>query len=641
MATETITVYAFDDVTVDSRTCCVSKTGAPVQLEPKAFNLLVYLIENRDRVVGKTEILDVVWRDTAVSENVLSVTVAKLRKALGEDPKASRYIQTVHTRGYRFVAEVELRAANGTNGGSSSASATHGSAEHRAGQDAVDSGIVSAQTRRRDRLLILAGAVALAAVIAIFFLSNRQRQTLAAQSAAGRAATSSPVISIAVLPFRSAGGDDEYLGAEVADSLATKLSNSTHLRLIPGTIALRYDDPNHSAQAIGKDLHADYLIRGELPQSHAGMKVQLLRVGDGAQLWEDTFAGNLADIFHAEETIAGRVLNTLMVTLDHEERTRFSKRYTENLEAYEAFLRAHYYMNPASKEDIEKSIGYFKQAVSIDPKYAMAYAGLSDAYSRLSAFGVAPAEFVPRSRAAAMKALEVDETVAYAHSMLGRIAYLNDWDFTRADEEYKRTLQLEPSLKHQWYAPYLLSFNHATEAEVENKKFDDFLPFSPGIAVAQFYFFVRGYDRALDVTRRKLDLYPDNPAPHELLGEIYEAQQRYSEALAEIQKAVSLSNGNVGLGSLGHLYAVMGRRGDARTALQKLLRQTNVAYISPYQFALIHAGLGEKDKAIENLERAHAERSLSPASFRFDPRLENLRTEPRFRDFARSAGLPL
>jgi DNA-binding winged helix-turn-helix (wHTH) protein/TolB-like protein len=639
VATETIPVYSFDDVTVDSRTCSVSKTGAVVQLEPKAFNLLVYLIENRDRVVGKSEILDAVWRDTAVSDNVLSVTVAKLRKALGEDPKVPRYIQTVHTRGYRFVADVELKIANGTNGSPLSLSGKDGTAQHPAAADTVDSGGASRPARLHKRLLILAGSVVLVA-LAILFLAERHRQSALPQSATGSGASGS-VISIAVLPFRSAAGDDEYLGAEVADSLATKLSNSTHLRLIPARIALRYDDPNQSAQAIGKDLRADYLIRGELQQSRAGMKVQLVRISDGAQLWEDTFVGSLADIFQAEETIAGRVLNTLMVTLDHEERIRFSKRYTGNIEAYEAFLKGHYHMNPASKDDIEKSIAYFKQAVSLDPKYAMAYAGLSDAYSRLSAFGVAPAEFVPQSRAAAMKALEIDETVAYAHSMLGRIAYLNDWDFARADQEYRRTLQLEPTLRHQWYAPYLLTFNHAREAEIENKKFDDFLPFSPGIAVAQFYFFVRGYERALDVTRRKLDLYPNNPAPHELLGEIYEAQQRYAEALPEIQKAVSLSNGNVGLGSLGHLYAVMGRRGDARSALQKLLSQAKVAYISPYQFALIYAGLGEKDKAIESLERAHAERSLSPAPFRFDPRLDNLRTEPRFRDSARSAGLPL
>lgn len=638
MATETIPVYAFDDVTVDPRTCLVCKTSAAVQLEPKAFNLLVYLIENRDRVVGKGEILDAVWRDTAVSDNVLSVTVAKLRKALGEDPRTPRYIQTVHTRGYRFVAGVQLKAGNGPNGSPSALAEAEESAQYPSAVRGA-SGRPFPPTRLRRRVLILAGSVALVTLVAASVVAVKRAPRTPAFSA-GRGA-SDPVISVAVLPFRSHPGDDEYLGTEVADSLASRLSNSTHLRLVPVRTALRYDDPTHSAQEIGRNLRADYLVRGELHQFHSGMTVEVVRVSDGAQLWQGAFPGSLADIFRAEETIAGRVLNTLMVTLDHEERSRFYKRYTGNLEAYEAFLRAHYYMNPSSKADIENSIAYFKQAVALDPKYALAYAGLSDAYSRLSAFGIAPSEFVPQSRAAAMKALDVDEKLAYAHSMLGRIAYLNDWDFARAGEEYKRALQLEPTLKHQWYALYLLTFNEAAKAQVENKKFDDFLSFAPGIAVAQFYFFAREYDRALDLTHRKLDLYPNNPGPHELLGQIYEAQQRYAEALPEMQKAISLSNGIVGLGSLGHLYAIMGREDDARNTLQKLITQSRLAYISSYQFALIYAGLGDKDKAIQDLERAHAERSLSPATFRFDPRLDNLRREPGFRDFTRTSGLPL
>jgi tetratricopeptide (TPR) repeat protein len=270
----------------------------------------------------------------------------------------------------------------------------------------------------------------------------------------------------------------------------------------------------------------------------------------------------------------------------------------------------------------------------------MAYAGLSDVYMRLDRAGKPPAEYLPKSRAAVMKALELDETVAYAHSMLGRIAYRYDWDFPRAEREYARARELNPKLVHGWYAFYLLIMNRVAEAEAEQQKFEDFLPFVGGTGIAQHFYYTGQYDRALDAINRKLETRPDAPGLHEWLGLVYEQQGRMREAIEEFQKSISLSEGIDGLGALGHAYAVSGKSAEAKNTLRKLEELSRQKYVSPFQKAVIYAGLGQNDQALAELEKAYNERSLSPVQLKCDPRLNGLRSEPRFRDFTRRVGLP-
>jgi tetratricopeptide (TPR) repeat protein len=329
-----------------------------------------------------------------------------------------------------------------------------------------------------------------------------------------------------------------------------------------------------------------------------------------------------------------------MVTLDHEDTQRMRKRYTENPQAYEAFLKAHYFMNKLGKKDKLASIRYFQKAVALDPNYSMAYAGLSDCYMRLQAYGVAPAEFVPKSRAAVMKAIEVDDSVAYAHSMLGRIAFSYDWDFNRAAHEYLRARELYPGLVHQWYASYLLVENRPAEAEEENRKFSEFLPFAPGVYFPQFYFWLRRYDRAAAMLNKMLEADPRSGPAHLLLGQVYEQQGRTTDAMAELQKAQEIFSGDQVLASIGHLEAVSGKRAEALEMLRKLGQISRRQYVSPFSKALIYAGLGEKSEAIDQLQKAFEDRSISPPALLYDPRLDLLRAEPRFRDFVRKTGLP-
>jgi DNA-binding winged helix-turn-helix (wHTH) protein/tetratricopeptide (TPR) repeat protein len=646
MTTEASQIFSFDDVKVDPRTGEVFKAGAVVQLEPKAFKLLVFLIENRDHVVEKEEILDALWKDINVTENALASAIAKLRRTLGDDSKTAKYIQTLHTRGYRFVANVEVKNGSATNGhpetaiveagaqGAPSLPSTADAATHVRLQN-------GAQSSPAPRRSLTARNVALAAVICVLLVSA----TFYSRSFLGRKLSGSAgaTTSIAVLPFQSAGssGDDQVLGFEIADALTSRLSNSSHLSVRSTAAILHYSNLHNDPTAVGRALNVDYILEGNIQRSPGLVTMHLIRVRDAASLQTASFNEKFINIFQVEESLSAQVLRALMVTLDHEEKQRFRRRFTQNAAAYEAFLNAHYFMNLATKDGVNKGIVSFQQAVAIDPNYAMAYAGLGDCYLRLFRFGTAPDEFVPKSRAAVTKAVELDNTVAYAHSMLGNIAFQYDWDFPRAEREYKIAREIDPTLVHQWYAFYLLALNRLAEADVEYRKFDDYLPLlAPASAAYGQYFYLRRQNgNAVDQLNKTLGMQPDFPPAHELLGMVYEQEGRTNEAIAEIQKAIDLSGGMYGLGSLGHVYAWVGRRSEAQKMLRSIAEQSSRTYISPYQLAIVHAGLGKKEKAVDDLERAYAERSLPAPFLRLDPRLNNLRAEPRFQDFARRIGL--
>lgn len=647
MTTEASKVFSFDDVKVEPRTGEVLKAGAAVALEPKAFKLLVFLIENRDRLVKKEEILDVLWKNINVTENALASAIAKLRRTLGDDSKTAKYIQTVHTRGYRFVANVEVKNGSAADGraetdlveaggreGAPTLPATTGIAAVVCAQNVSQSSPAPGRSWS-SRRVFLAGVICVLLLGAAFYWQPFGRRKPSASAV--------PVTSIAVLPFQSAGssGDDQILGLEIADALTSRLSSSTHLSVRSTSTVLHYSDLHADPAAAGRALNVDYILEGNIQRSPGLVTVQLIRVRDAASLQTVSFNEKFTNIFQVEDSLSVQVLRALTVTLDHEEKQRFGRRFTQNAAAYEAFLNAHYFMNLATKDGTRQGIVSFQRAIAIDPNYAMAYAGLGDCYLRLFRFGTAPAEFVPKSRAAETKAIELDNTVAYAHSLRGYIAFQYDWDFPRAGREYKIAREFDPALVHQWYGFYLLVLNHAPEADIEFKKFNDFLPslVSASAFYGQYFYFRRQNDLALDQLNKTLAMQPDYPPAHEFLGMVYEQEGRTNEAITEIQKAIDLSGGEYGLGSLGHVYASVARRDDARNMLQSIAEQSSRTYISPYQLAIVHAGLDDKDKAIDELEKAFAERSLSAPVLRFDPRLDNLRAEPRFQDFARGVGL--
>ena len=630
-------VFLFDDIRVEPKTFRAFKAGQLIQLEPKALRLLLFLIENRDRLIEKEEILDAIWSGTHVTENALTREIGKLRKILGDDPKAPKYIQTVHTRGYRFIAELAEANGEGTRTSAELGDEEARPESFRAAQPVVAAAPLpfegtTAKRTHSYRLITTVIAIAIALVVISGIVLWKRRS----------AAIPPPVLaanSVAVLPFKTSVAGEEYLGFEIADALVTRLSNSTKLTVSPITGALHYSQLNQDPLTIGHLMKVNYVLYGEMDRTHQHMSTHLIRVSDGVSLLDESYDEKFDDIFKLEDALCAKVLHSLLVTLDHEETQGLQKRYTENQQAYEAFLKAHFFMSKTTQADIDKSIEYFRQAIELDPKYAMAYAGLSDVYMRLDRAGKAPSEYLPKSRAAVMKALELDETVAYAHSMLGRIAYRYDWDFPRAEREYARARELNPKLVHNWYAFYLLTMNRVAEAEAEQQKFDAFLPFAAGSGLAQHFYYTGQYDRAIDHINRKLEANPNFVPLHEWLGLAYEQQGRGPQAIEEFQKAITLSNGVEGLGDLGHGYAISGKRDEAQKTLQKIDEVGKRLYVSPYQKAVVYAGLGQIEQALSELEKAYNQRSLSPVFLRFDPRLNDLRADRRFQDFMRRVGV--
>lgn len=638
MTARNSSIFLFDDIRVEPTTFRVFKADQVISLEPKTLRLLLFLIENHGRLIEKDEILDAVWSGTHVTENALTREIGKLRKSLGDDPKAPKYIETVHTRGYRFIAELAE-----TNGSPTTVSPTVEIVEAETRSESFSGPApvlatapvalkVTPGTRThlyRVIATVLAIAIGLGVITGIVLWKRRSATVPPPTPVAGN--------SVAVLPFKTSVAGDEYLGFELADALVNRLNNSTKLSISPITDALRYE--NQDPRTIGSLMKVDYVLSGEIDRTRQRMSINLVRVRDGVALLAESYDEKFDDIFKLEDSLGAKVLNSLLVTLDHEETQGPQRRYTENQQAYEAFLKAHFQFNKMNPEGFEKSIEYFQQAIALDPKYAMAYAGLSDVYMRLDRAGKAPSEYLPKSRAAVMRALELDETVAYAHSMLGRIAFRYDWDFPRAEREYARARELNPKLVHAWYGTYLLVMNRVAEAETESQKFEDFLPFIGGSGIAQHFYYTGQYDRALDAINRKLETRPDAPGLHEWLGLVYEQKGRTGEAIEEFEKAINLSQGIDGLGALGHAYAVSGKLGEAENTLRRFDELSKHRYVSPFQKALIYAGLGKKEEALKFLEKAYSERSLAPVSLRWDPRLNGLRGDPRFQDFMRRTGL--
>jgi DNA-binding winged helix-turn-helix (wHTH) protein/TolB-like protein len=615
----TVPSYQFDNVQVDPHGFKLLKNGAPVVLEPKTFLLLIFLIENRNRLVEKREILDVIWKDIAVTENALTREIGKLRKSLGDDPKTSRYIQTVHTRGYRFIAPVQVVSTK--------------TPPPPPAPDRI-------RGLFRPKLLGALGAIILLGVAGLFLKRN---VAAANKSWAAKTTTS----TLAVLPFQSigAGANDPYVGLAMADALITKLSGSPRLAVQSTSTVIRYSDAKLDSLAIGRNMRVDYVLEGRIQSQSDRMRVtvQLLCVScEKSSRWASTFDEKSGDMFHVEDSISERVVNALTLELTGQEYKRLRKHATSNREANLAFAKGMVLMLRDTKEDLDKTIGFFELAVERDPEYAAAWAQLSDCYRRREWYGAAPSEVMAKSRAAAQKAVALDPDLPYAHSMLGFIAFQYDWNFDVAEREYKHALELQPSFAHQWHARLLLATNWEPEAELEYRRFSSKLMTQAvaGANIGQFQFLTRQYDRAIAQLRDTLQMDPKFPPAHEMLGLVYEQQGHNDFALQELQKAVELSRGYVGLGDLGHLYATLGRSADVLKVLQDLAAQSKHRYVGPFEMAVIHAGLRQNRDALDDLEKAYEERSLSAQALRFDPRLSQVRDEPRFHEFVRRIGLP-
>jgi TolB-like protein/Flp pilus assembly protein TadD len=456
--------------------------------------------------------------------------------------------------------------------------------------------------------------------------------------------------SLAVLPLVNASNDAEmeYFSDGITESIINNLSQLPKLRVVPRSTVFRYKGREVDPQAIGRELSVRAVLLGRVLQHGDSLviKTELIDVEQESQLWGEQYRRKLKDIFELEEEISREISGKLRLRLSGEEKKRLVKRYTDNTEAYQLYLKGRYYTNKRTGDWIKKGIEYFQKAIDTDPNYALAYGGLADAYAFLasSTGGMPPRDTYPKAKAAALKALAIDDTLAEAHTSLGFFHLMYDWNFAEAEREFKRAIKLNPGYAnaHDGYG-FLLKATarneEAISASRQAKKLDPLSLFT-NVSLGWAYYFARDYERAIEQGRKALELEPGFDFAYWIVGLALAQRGRMDESIAALNKAVLLTGGGLTHEAhLGYAYALSGKREEARQVLSDLEEIAKEKYVSAYYFAIINLGLGEQELTFQWLERAFEERAGFLAFIKVEPMFDPLRSDARFSNLLERMGL--
>ncbi len=483
------------------------------------------------------------------------------------------------------------------------------------------------------RLTIAALLAAIAVAAATFYFFFREK----------------PLDSLAVLPFVNVSGDPgiEYLSDGIAESIINSLSQLPKLSIRSFSTVAHYKSKDVNPESIGQDLNVQAVLTGRL--IHRGdeydVDAELIDVRHNRQIWGSQYHPKAADLQAVQEQISQEISQRLRVQLSGEEKQRLTQAATGDTEAYQLYLQGRYHWNKRTLEDLEQSIDYFQQAIQKDPRYALAYAGQADAYALIADFNVLPAkEVLPKVKAAAGKALELDPSLAEAHTSLAW-AQFHDWDWSGAESEFKRAIALNLSYAtaHSWYAEYLMALSRFDEALSEMNRAHELDPLSPvtNLAPGLRLYYSRQYPQAINQFQKTVGTDALFVPAHVFLGRAYEQAGVNRDAIVEFRKALDLSEGDTNeLAALGHAYAVSHQESEARKILQQLTDRSQQTYVQPTWVAVIHIGLGESDQAFDWLQRAYEDRSAWLVNLKVDPLFDPIRSDPKFVDLVRRVGLP-
>ena len=460
--------------------------------------------------------------------------------------------------------------------------------------------------------------------------------------------------SLAVLPFANASADPsmEYLSDGITEGVIDRLSGLPNVKVISRTSAFRYKQRDIEPQKVAKELGVDALVTGRVIQRGDDLSVsaELVDAREDRQLWGEQYSRKLADIVSIQQEIATAISGNLRVRLTSEEKTRLAKSSAANPEVYQLYLKGRYHANQATAAGLRKGIEYFQQAIDQDPSYALAYAGLADSYSALGGgwMYLPPTDSFPKAKAAALKALQLDDTLAEAHTALAYAEFF-DWDWPSAEREFKQAIELNPNsaLSHARYAECLKTRLRFNESIAEAQRAQELDPLSLDIVsqLGNFYFMARRYDESIAQFQKALDLNPNHPVLRAMLAWVYAMKRMYSQAFAEYDKIaeqdkVTAAGNQFVAGGLGWVYAVSGRRTDALKIAQEFKDLSSHGYVDFYWSGIIYAGLGDKNEAFRLLEKGYEEHSASMPYLAVDPFWYGMRSDPRFAELLRRIGLP-
>ena len=610
----------------------ISDNESSKRVEPKMMQVLVHLAAHAGQVVSKEQLMGAAWPDTFVTDDVLLRCISELRKALSDDPREPRFIQTIAKKGYRLIAPVEWMDR--------SAEAARG-VEPLAGRQAAPEDL-----RPGRRVLLMGFATSL--VLALLAVAYFSWQRWAARPSSGQEKS-----VLLVLPFQnlSADAEQEYFSDGLTEEMITQLARlqPERLAVIARTSAMHYKGTNKTIDQIGRELGVHYILEGTVRREGKRVRIsaQLVRASDQAHVWAGSYDRELSGILAVQNEVAQAVAREIRITLSEHEQTRLASTRPVVAEAHEAYLRGRFFWNKRTPESLRKAIAHFERAIEIDAGYAAPYAGLADAHLLLLEHADAPPEQgLPKARAAALKALEIDSELAEAHTSVAMIKFCQDWDWTGAEEGFQRAVSLNPNYvtAHHWYALLLATTGRLDEARVEIEravKLDSLSSLMRTAAGWRVYAAARQYDQAAHELRLGVELDPLNGTAHRRLGAVYVLAGKHKEAIAELREGVRLSGETpIAQADLGHAYGVAGMQAEVRKVLDELRRLSRSHYVDATRFALVYTGLGERDRAMEWLEKAYERRDMGLIMLRPDPRFDPLRNDPRYQSLIRRMKLP-
>jgi TolB-like protein/DNA-binding winged helix-turn-helix (wHTH) protein len=618
--------YQFDDVQIDPQSFRLFKAGDAVPVEPKALNLLIFLVKNRGRLVERRELIDVVWGDAFVTDHVLNRAIGQLRKLLADDAKEPRYIETVPTLGYRFIGHVEEmpEAAAGSLSSKSE------------GQQQPAAGIVSVPSSglwRRAPLILALTLLAVAGVVTAWI-----------EGQGGHSSASMPIRSLAVLPLENLSGDasQEYLADGMTDELITGLGQISALRVISRTTAMQYKNAHKSLPQIARELNVDAVVEGSVERSGERIRIaaQLVQATADKELWAKSYEGSLADVLGLQNQVASAVAEQIRVELTPNERTQLTGARQGNPRAYEAFFKAESLEEQNTPESWRKALLSYQEAAQLDPDFARAYVGIARSHNYLNGWGVVPAgEAIAGADAANAKALELDPELAEAYDERAWTLMFFHWDFPGAERDFRRALELDPgsSDTHDGLADYLVALGRFDEGFREAKRARDLDPLSPVVNTdyCRLLEYAHRYDDALAQCDATLKLDPNYTYALNLEADLYARKGEYAKA----HKIVAMAGGCDArcIAMMDEIYGAPGVAGSFDVWLKAQKAQPDAFFLAG---AL--ASLGRKDEAFAWLEKAYEQRAGGNQMIyvSMDPSFDRLHSDPRFDAFLSRAGLP-
>lgn len=635
-------VIRFGPFEVDLSSGEIHKHGRKIKLQEQPFQVLAMLLAHPGKVITREELRFQLWpADTFVDfDTGLNSAIKKLREALGDSAEEPTYIETLTRRGYRFISTVESPPAlsakepKGTVSGPMPRSPEEADGEATAPRRGADGKGVF----RR----VASGALALAAVTVFLYLLNlgglRQKLFVGAPPPKIR--------SLAVLPLENLSGDpnEDYFADAMSEELTTELGKISALRVVSRTSVVRYKGTKKSLPEIARELNVDAVVEGAVLRSADRVRIttQLIRAATDEHLWAETYERDLRDVVALQGEVARAVAKRIEAQLTPHERVLFATTRPVDPLTYQAYLKGRYYLQKWSDDGSRLAVQYFQEAIDRDANYAPAYVGLGECYSIWPP--IPREQATPRARDAAVKALEIDETLGEAHAVLATIRFYDEWKWADADTEFKRAIELNPSYAeaHHMYSHFLMEMGRTEESLAESRRSLELDPLSPApnLHLGWHFLFAHKYDQATEQLRKTLQMDPNYVEAHLYLGEAYEEKGMNQEAVAEFQKAVALSGRTPQyVAALGHAYALLGRRSEALRIIVEL--QSKRPLTSSYEIATVYAGLGDKDKAFKSLEKAYQHHDFHLAfSFNVNPKLDSLRSDPRYADILGRMDLP-